>query len=325
MPVGLLLILRLTTFGQEIPEFATEVQDVRVDTSVTRNQRPLRGLHAEDFVLLEEGQARPILATTTDEVPLDIVVVYPPVPAEVEKDPISKELAAYVSTRLMNGIANALKPMRPGDRVAFVRYDMEPHIDLPFTSDRSTIAAAVLRVGATHGETLFIAESLAMEYAVRLLEDVDLGDPTVRTNRRRLIVKMTGWLGGGPFFADGPIIRRLWETNTILSNVEVAPGKGGRPAPVFRARRLEPERALFRVFNPAHIAQATGGDAYLVLDPQNPQDLLTPMRQRYTLWFAQPPGVEPGQNRRISVELSEDAQRRYPDAEVQAREGYVSR
>jgi hypothetical protein len=57
----------------------------------------------------------------------------------------------------------------------------------------------------------------------------------------------------------------------------------------------------------------------------DPRDLLTLLRQRYTLWFNQPSDLTPGEPRTIKVELSGAARPRLPDAVLNAREGYVTR
>jgi hypothetical protein len=87
----------------------------------------------------------------------------------------------------------------------------------------------------------------------------------------------------------------------------------------------ESQTILFRRYNPIHIAQATGGDRIVEMDPQHPRDLLTPIRQRYTVWFNQSSDLAPGESRTIQVELSPPARRRFPDAVIKAREGYVTK
>jgi hypothetical protein len=51
---------------------------------------------------------------------------------------------------------------------------------------------------------------------------------------------------------------------------------------------------------------------------------LTRIRQRYTLYFNLPEGVQPGQERNIAVDLNQEARRRYRDAEVRYRRAYMS-
>jgi hypothetical protein len=49
------------------------------------------------------------------------------------------------------------------------------------------------------------------------------------------------------------------------------------------------------------------------------EDTLARIRERYALYFYLPEGVQPGNERSITVELSKDARQRFPDAEVRYR------
>jgi hypothetical protein len=158
-----------------------------------------------------------------------------------------------------------------------------------------------------------------MEYAVRLLDEAR--DPSVQ--RRRLIVLISNIYGVGARYAAGSVIRRLWERDIILSVIQdIRPSRAGAEV---QSSKGESQAILFRRNTPIQIAQATGGDRVLRHDPQNPLDLLTPMRQRYTLWFQQPEGARASELRHIKVDLSDAARVRLPGAEITAREGYVAR
>jgi hypothetical protein len=74
----------------------------------------------------------------------------------------------------------------------------------------------------------------------------------------------------------------------------------------------------------AQIARDSGGDSMSVNDASALEDTLARIRQRYTLYFNLPEGVQPGQERNIEVDLAQDARRRYRDAEVRYRRAYMS-
>jgi hypothetical protein len=156
-----------------------------------------------------------------------------------------------------------------------------------------------------------------------MLADVEKDDPKARTNRRRLIILVSNVFGVGTHYADEPIIRRLWEQNIILSVIDDTPATESTKS-VQRSDGGESQTILFQRYSPIRIAQATGGDRIVALDPQHPRDLLTPIRQRYTLSFNQPSDAAAGESRTIEVGLSESARRRFPDAVIKAREGYVA-
>jgi len=54
------------------------------------------------------------------------------------------------------------------------------------------------------------------------------------------------------------------------------------------------------------------------------EETLERLRQRYTLYFSLPEGVQPGEERNITVELAPEARRRFEDAEVRYRRAFQS-
>jgi hypothetical protein len=74
----------------------------------------------------------------------------------------------------------------------------------------------------------------------------------------------------------------------------------------------------------SEIARDSGGDSMSVNDASALEDTLTRLRQRYTLFFNLPEGVEPGQERNISLDLTPEARRRFADAEVRYRRASMS-
>ncbi len=347
----LLSLLIVPAWAQDAPPlFTTSTNSVLVDAAVTGDQRLIEGLERQDFVILDNGQPRTIAGITHDELPLDIVLVCQR-PLSVfssgvwdnrglvpehrigNSDLVTLRRGGFASPRdnipqrLMNAAANAVLGARSVDRVALVSYGRDPRIDLHFTNDRKAIAAAIKRYGDPENgdENIVISsEALAIEYAVRMIADAGRDNPNARTSRRRLIVLISNIRGVGAGYADEPIIRRLWDQNIVLSVIEDARPTGSTTS-LQRSIGGESQTILFRRYNPIHIAQATGGDRIVALDPQHPRDLLTPLRQRYTVWFNQPADVASGESHTIQVDLSDAARLRFPDAVIRAREGYVTR
>jgi hypothetical protein len=341
------IILPILSLGiliaQELPQFTATVRSVAVDTSVTVGQRPIEGLLSEDFVVQDTDALRKVQSMRSGGLPLDIVLVS----AEGRVSTFDQaffrdESENYLADRTQNAAANVLRRTGPQDRVAFVTYALDPHIDLPFTNDRERIAAAIRRLGTQEGKkviTTTTTEFLALEYAVHMLADVTPPDPVERAQRRRLIVVLRGVNAAqGPSApvssapAENALIHRLWEHNVMLSSIRVT---SPRMSKVAEASLIPPEYRTGPIHSVAggvgyslgveYLAHLTGGDALTFLNPQDPDDLITRLRQRYILWFDQPANLPPGQERKITVELSPEARQRFPDAVVQARQGYVTR
>jgi len=330
-----LFLFPLVVIAQEAtPLFTASTNSVLVDVAVATDQRPAPELQREDFILLDNGEPRPIAGIAHDELPLDIgLVCQSPLRSSTVYANRDDVIGAYspdvwgISQRLMDAAGDAVFGLRAGDRVAIVSYGRDPHIALRFTDNRKAIAAGIKALGNPENSDeniVLSSEALAVEYAVRMLADVERDDAAARTGRRRLIIMISNVFGAGTRYADEPVIRRLWDQNIVFSVIDDAPPSRGTTT-VQRAGGGDSQTVLFQRYNPIHIAQATGGDRIVALETQHLGDILTPIRQRYTLWFNQPSDVASGESRSIKVDLSDAARRRLPRAVVRARKGYVAR
>ena len=135
-----------------------------------------------------------------------------------------------------------------------------------------------------------------------------------RSNRRRAVLIVTDNMGSS---RDERAARECWQADAVVSAV-VVPGL----AAMRRQRMLFPG-VWFGFGSIDGIVRNTGGD---VLKGDDEGDgfrrLIQRLRSRYTLHYAMPDG-KPGKARGIKVELTRDAARRFPDARVFARTGYV--
>ena len=72
------------------------------------------------------------------------------------------------------------------------------------------------------------------------------------------------------------------------------------------------------------VASETGGEV-VHADPPGPafREMVARLRKRYTFYYPMPQAKK-GQIRKVTVELAPPAKKRYPDAEVLARKGYLA-
>ena len=145
--------------GAEPPvqTFASGVDAVSVDVSVLdRNRRPVRGLTAADFTILEDGKPRPVAAFTAIDLPRrDVLTTSAPWVVEVAPDVTTNEVPAEGrlvvilmdrTTRpplqpMARGIANALiDGLGPEDLAAVVFTGSGAPQN--FTADRSLLRAS---------------------------------------------------------------------------------------------------------------------------------------------------------------------------------------
>lgn len=312
--------------------------DIRIDASVREQGQAVTDLKQGDFLIRDQGELRDTVAFASEALPLNAVLLVqfvnrPPdgkylenfsqpqdIPSPTSRDRAVIQAFEYSSQINMNSAGQTLKGLRPEDRAAVISFGLDPQIEQSFTSDHAQIAAALRRIGKRSGPTLSGANFMAVEWALRLLAEQRKKDQDFP---RRSVILTVGWSGSGvdnpARFNDEPFIFRLWEENTILSAIRTPLG---RLAGQDRSR-VNPEARYYRIDNMAHIAAETGGDVVFVPTDDFP-DLLARLRSSYSLWF-RPLEAKPSTVRRITVELTEEAKKRHPGAQIQARKGYVVR
>jgi|GEM_PF-3583252 len=344
-------ILAFSCFGQA-PRFEAGVANVRIDALVTQKGRIVTGLEQGDFQVRDDGELRDTVGFASEALPLDVVLLcqFVHVPPN-EKN--YQNFFQYFSQWNMNSASKALEGLRPEDRVAVISYGLDPQVEQPLTSDHAEIAAALRRIGTRNGPTVSGAHYMAIEWGLRLLAQeraneqkkgegsLTSGTGPERPSRtpethgnsaaagsvvplkvlRRSMIITVSWRGynSPAMFNDEPAIFRLWEENTVLSAIISAPAP---PARVIR-QPLEPDTFRYRLDNLGHVAAETGGSVVYAPTDDFP-DLLARVRSGYSLWF-RAAEAKPGTVRRISVELTEEAKKRHPGAEIRARKGYLVR
>ena len=285
--------------------FETGISNVHVDALAQQAGQTLRGLTKEDFVVRDEGKAQPILSFEEETTPLDLIVVLDSLPGL--QYPNMKEHL----TQITAAATEALRQMRAQDRTAVISFG-GPRVEQEFTSDQTAIAAALER--AAHSPPLSLSRALPLQWAAWLFAaDVKTQSAAGAVERKRAILMVTkddsrNWS------PDEPVIQQLWSMDVALHVLVV-------PADRTRDQVFAP-----RLDNMEHIARATGGD--IVVDEKGTlgkslPDLLARIRSTYSMWYHVPESKS-GELHHITVELNEEAKKKYPNAEIKAREGYIA-
>lgn len=291
-----LLVIPLALHAQPEPAlFRAGVSLVRVDAQVTQGDRVISNLNKDDFAVFDDGVAQTIVHFRQEEDPLDLFLVLD-TSGSMRKTMQSVNRAAH----------QALKQLRPSDRVGITRFALNPVIVQPLTEDRSLVEKAIEAIcskpfgGGTniHG---------ALDHAGTLLRTQP------RSNRRRAILIITDGVGVA-MMPRTTTLRKLWEADAVVSALLV---KGQNP-------RFNP-RMLRRRVDVPDLVDETGGE---VLKSNSAgegfKQILERIRRRYSIYYALPAGEE-GQIRTTRVEVSEAVKKRYKGVSVRARKAYVWR
>jgi VWFA-related protein len=310
--------------------FRSDVSLIRVDTRVVDgSNHPITGLHAEDFVLREEGQPQPIRGFGSEDLPVDILFLLD----------VSASMKPHVQ-RIAEASVQALTVLGKDDRMGIMVFDRSTRVLLPFSTNREDVHQAfdrLLQQEQFNGGTDI---SRAMVGAAGYI-----GREGRRDVRRAIVILTDDQTERDR--DDVAVMRSLAHADAVLCAL-IAPDAlhsgqvpstsglqdpfGGVLGPEVRRLFGDQLPRAFRMMSQprtssagtAEIAQDSGGDSMSINDASALQQTLGRIRQRYALFFNLPEGVRAGQERQIDVTLTPGALQRYPDAQVHYRRVYMT-
>jgi VWFA-related protein len=208
---------------QAPPVFRGGVNLRQLDVTVRdKNHRPVRGLTAADFTLLEDNVPQKIEAFSFVDLP-DVVIEQSVWANRIEKDVVTNQLASartfvividdvhgagdlWAQRELKKGVANFVSQLGPNDVAALV-FPARSHPSQSFTRDHAKLTAAIQPFGTTTVGALGICEPARLLPGTMLYLTQDLG--TI-TGSRKTIVYFGGGLTIEKGAADECGAHQLW-------------------------------------------------------------------------------------------------------------------
>ncbi|MCU0252216.1 MAG: hypothetical protein MUE61_18615, partial [Vicinamibacterales bacterium] len=74
--VAVVLAIAMASAQGQNPVFSSKVEAVRVDVLVTEDGKPVRGLRAADFEILDNGVRQTVDIASSEELPLNVVFTF---------------------------------------------------------------------------------------------------------------------------------------------------------------------------------------------------------------------------------------------------------
>jgi VWFA-related protein len=329
----LLLACTLATValaGDDDVVFHSDVSLVRVDAQVVdSSNRAITHLHAGDFVLREDGKVVPIRNFASENMPVDVLFLLD----------VSASMRPHVQ-RIADASGQALTVLGKDDRMGIMVFDRYTRVRLPFNSSPQEVQRGfdrLLRDERFNGGT---------DITRAMLDAADYIRREGRRDARRAIVILTD--DQTEFDRDDVAVgRALAHADAVMcaliapdagqyghrggggrgGGLGGGPGLGGPLGGIIFGPRGGGNRypggggggGNTRSAGTAEIARDSGGDSMSVNDASALEDTLARLRQRYTLYFNLPEGVQPGQERDVVVDLTPEARLRYSDAEIRYR------
>jgi VWFA-related protein len=259
----------------------------------------VEGLGKENFLVTDAGKPQRILYFGHQDEPLDVVLLFD----------ISAVTRLAIQRCCRSGPRGSQRTPRRRPVVMASGHapeDCKARLVADLTGDLGTAERRIT------GE---IIQQTAESSPCQLLSGIRgaaqqfVGQP--RANRRRAIVVVTDDEGAGtaPRLVR-ETVHTLWKADVVVLGVIVHSGN--------TTVSLGPPHRGAR-----YAAKVTGGDILNSDDAvEGLREIIRRLRQRYSLEYALPQGT-PGKERKIQVKLAPTTAKRYPRAQLRARDGYI--
>ena len=288
-------------FAQPADEvvFRSTVTQVRVDAQVVSNGRPVTGLTKDDFVIYDEGAPQPLVYFGHEEEPITVLLLLD----------VSGSMKRYLE-QMGKTARQALGQLKGQDRAGVMVFSKGTQLFHAF-SNRFPEAAREIEVAVLDAK---MPAGTAI-HAALLDAAAEFQTDTSGRLGRRAVLMLTDGSGLNHLVTEDQAVQALSKANAVLNAIVVGKTRGARFLP-----GSNPDFSPSDVFS---VAERTGGEAVKAerADQAFPE-MLGRLRSRYSLAFALPAEAKPGTFRRVRVELSVAAKRRYPKAQLRARGGY---
>ena len=279
--------------------FRSNVTQVPVDAQVVSNGRPVAGLSKDDFVIYDEGAAQPLVYFGQEAEPVTVLLLLD----------VSGSMKRYL-VQMGQTARQALGQLKAQDRAGVMVFSKGTQVFHAFSNRfpeaAREIEVAVLDAKMPAGTAIHAA---LLDAAAEFQKDASgrLG--------RRAILMLTDGSALNYLVTEDQAVRALSAANVVVNAIVVGKTRSARFLP-----GSNPDFSPSDVFS---VAERTGGEAVKAERAgQAFAEMIGRLRSRYSLAFALPAEAKAGDFRRLRVELSAAAKRRYPKAQIRARGGY---
>jgi Ca-activated chloride channel family protein len=180
--------------------FRAGVDAVRVDVLVTDRNRPVGGLTAADFVLLDNDVPQQIEAIHSEDMPVSMMLALD----------TSASVAGAALRDLKDAASAALATLDHGDRAALLTFSAEVLLRGNWTGNRDRVMQAITDTRAGGGTALGDAA-----YAAMTLRDAEPG-------RRSLVLLFTDGNDTASWLPDTAVIDRAQRIDAVVYGISLA-------------------------------------------------------------------------------------------------------
>lgn len=287
----LLMLLEVGSLGQD--RFRTGTDAVRVDVLVSDGNRPVTGLDASDFTLLDNGVPQAIDVLAVEHVPVSMMLALD----------TSESVAGRPLRSLIQAAGAASSALGTDDRASLLTFSEEVRLRAPWA--RGSGLAGILPSLTAGGATSLVDAAFA---AITLRE--------AAPDRRHLLLLFTDGDDTSSWLPWRAVLDGARRSDVVVYGVTLDdPRRSGRsmPLPAFVRGEEAPTDFL------ARLADATGGRVFRARNVEGLRDTFTRVvqefRGRYLLTYS-PRNVDTPGWHTLEVKL------RRGKGDVRARRGY---
>jgi VWFA-related protein len=160
MAMALVAAAAMLPAQSQNPTFSSKVEAVRVDVLVTQDGKPVRGLRAADFEILDSGVRQSVDIVSFEQLPLNVVFTF-----DLSDSIVGERLA-----NLREAGHAVLGALISGDQSALVAFNNAVLVGPGLTSDAGLVRAAIDRADPTGNTSLIDAV-----FAGMMLAESDVG------------------------------------------------------------------------------------------------------------------------------------------------------
>lgn len=283
--------------------FRTGVAMVRVDAGVSEDTTQIKDLTRQDFIVTDQGEPQTITNFGRESEPLDLLLLLD----------ISGSMQQYIR-QISDTAQEAVRHLRPGDSIAIMAFGSKTALHFHFFDNHAEVVRQLRTVLDRQEEVGF---STAINQAI--IDASHYMDKNADPAAQKALLILTDNLGLNYQANDQAAIGALLNANTVLNAIVV--GRGIRPGPPKPG--ADPDTTPADVYK---LAEDTGGITIKAEDAGKAFDeMIGRIRDRYMIGYNLPMGAKPGEFRRIAVQLTPEARKRYPTAIIRSRPGYYVR
>jgi VWFA-related protein len=285
--------------------FKTGVEVVRLDVSVMRDGRPVRGLTADDFIVTDNDVAQRIESASLDSAPLNVVMAL-----DNSGSVVGKKLS-----HLIDAASAVVADLRNVDQGALIAFSDKVERRVALTGDRARLTHTLAQLNAAGATALRDGVMVALS----LGQDEE---------RRTVVLVFSDGRDTASWLTERNILDVVRRTKPIVHAIEI-PERRPEPLPA-----ILPARSPNSIAGPLanlpgsasdpssflrEVTRAAGGRYWSASEPEQLGALfraaLDEMRTRYTLTFY-PRVPNPAGWHRLDVRLKRGS------ATIAARQGY---